>query len=205
MLKFKKVLLCLLVLTVSTCLLSCGNEQRQEILQNDSTKTPAPQHNATTQIPNTEARENNILGSYSTTILDTEKNRVNNIQIAANEIDGYTLNPDEVFSFNDVLGKRVTAKGYKKARIIKNGKPDWGTGGGICQVSSTLYNAVNESGLEVVERHSHTKDVHYVPMGQDATVVYGSSDFKFKNTKNYPVVIKISVVSNNVYASILKK
>lgn len=143
-----------------------------------------------------------LLGSYVTNILDREKNRVNNIKLASQAIDGYTLQPGEIFSFNGALGKRKPEKGYKKARIILNGKSGEGTGGGICQVSSTLFNAVQLAGLEVIERHPHDRDVHYVPRGQDATVVYGDKDFKFKNTKKYPVEIRTTVENNKVHISI---
>jgi len=161
--------------------------------------TPVPQ-----STPKPAAPEEDIIGSYQTTLLDTDSDRVKNIRLAIQKINGYTVQPDEIFSFNGVVGSREPEKGYKKARIILKGKKAEGTGGGICQLSSTLYNAVEEAGLDVVERHSHSKDVHYVPEGQDATVVYGSQDFKFKNTKDYPIKIRASVKNGNVYVSILK-
>lgn len=151
-----------------------------------------------------EEQQEIILGSYESTLLDTDKNRVKNIRLATKEISGYTVQPGEVFSFNGTVGKRVAEKGYKKAKIIVRKKRKEGIGGGICQVSSTLYNAVEQAGLEIVEKHSHSKDVHYVPKGRDATVVYGSLDFKFKNTKSYPVKIAASVGDGKVYVSILK-
>lgn len=130
-----------------------------------------------------------VLGSYQTTILDRDRDRVKNIRLAVNEINGYTMQPGDVFSFNEVVGKRKAQKGYRIAKILVNGKGKEAIGGGICQLSSTLYNAVEKSGLEVVERHPHSKDVYYVPLGQDATVNYGSLDFKFRNTKDYPIKI----------------
>lgn len=149
------------------------------------------------------------IGSYSTPLLDDSESRVNNIQIAAENINYYKIMPGEVFSFNEALGKRTQSKGYEKAPIIikteEGPKKGFGVGGGVCQLSSTLYNAVKEAGLEVTERHSHSKKVGYVPKGEDATVSYGSADFKFRNNKDYPIMIKISVSKGRVTAVILEK
>ena len=135
------------------------------------------------------------LGKFSTTILDQKVSRVNNIEIAAQCLNNIKVLQGEVFSFNETLGRRTKDKGYEKAPIIiktKNGaKKAYGIGGGICQISSTLYNAVKLAGMEIIERHPHSKKVGYVPLGDDASVSYGALDFKFRNNKEVPVMMKI--------------
>ncbi len=136
-----------------------------------------------------------LIGKSTTPLLDKSESRLNNIYIASEKIDKTVVNPGEEFSFNAVVGKRTKAKGYEEAPIIiktKNGPvKGYDIGGGICQISTTLYNAVEEAGLKVTERHEHSKDVGYVEKGEDATVSYGTADFKFVNTRKYPVVIRV--------------
>lgn len=136
-----------------------------------------------------------LIGNFSTRILDRRDSRMNNIQLASNSLDYCIINPGEEFSFNKALGKRTLAKGYEVAPIIKRteegSKKGYGVGGGICQLSSTLFNAVAEGGLEVTERHMHSKNVGYIEKGRDATVSYGSVDFRFRNTREYPVMLRI--------------
>lgn len=142
------------------------------------------------------------IGSFSTEILDDQKSRVSNIEVAGKYIDNEKIMPKEEFSFNGTLGKRTREKGYSKAPIIvktKDGpKKGYGVGGGICQISTTLYNAVLESGLNVTERHPHSKKVGYVKEGKDATVVYGGADLKFINNRTNPVIIKVYVEGEKV-------
>lgn len=136
-----------------------------------------------------------VIGSYTTPLLNKGESRVNNIQLASEKIDCIKLAPGDEFSFNRIVGKRTEAKGYEEAPIIirtKDGpKKDYGVGGGVCQVSTTIYNAVEECGLEILERHIHSKNVGYVPRGEDATVSYGSADLRFRNNRNYPVMIRV--------------
>lgn len=142
------------------------------------------------------------IGKCSTEILDTQKSRVSNIEVAGSYIDNTKIMPNEEFSFNGTLGRRTKEKGYKKAPIIiksKNGpKKGYGVGGGICQIASTLYGAALESGLKITERHPHSKKVPYVEDGKDATVVYGGADLKFINNLSNPVIIKVSVSEGKV-------
>lgn len=161
---------------------------------------PAPKKESPKKI----TEESRVLASFNTIILDSESNRVSNIRLAAQKINGYILKPGETFSFNEVVGKRNYENGYKKSRILVNGKGDEGVGGGICQLSSTLYNAAEKSGLEIIERHSHSGEVSYVPRGRDAAVSYGYKDLKFKNINSYPVKLSVSVKNGKVYASISK-
>jgi len=148
-----------------------------------------------------------VLASKSTHFSTSGTNNMNrgeNIRLAASKINGKILAPGEVFSFNDVVGKRTAEAGYKSANVYSGGKVIDDIGGGICQVSSTLYNAVLYSDLEVVQRRNHTFTVGYVPHGLDATVSYGSVDFKFKNSTNWPIKILAKVTdTNNVVFTII--
>ncbi|MGE4283183.1 MAG: VanW family protein [Clostridia bacterium] len=134
------------------------------------------------------------LSSYTTTYDVNQIERSNNVVLAAEKINGVVLGPGDVFSYNDVVGIRAEETGFQNAKIYENGRVVDGIGGGICQVSSTLYNAVLYSDLDVLNRVNHSMTVVYVPMGQDATVVYGLIDFKFKNNTSWP--IRISSVIN---------
>jgi vancomycin resistance protein YoaR len=145
-----------------------------------------------------------IVASFSTKIIDYDENRIHNIMLAAKQIDGHILAPGETFSFNGVVGKRDHAKGYKEATVLVKGERDADIGGGVCQLSSTIYNAAVRSGLQIIERHTHSGEVHYVPRGRDAAVSYGYMDLQFKNTKSYPIKFRISVEDGRVSVSILK-
>lgn len=117
------------------------------------------------------------------------KNRTTNLQIATKTINGVILRPGDVFSFNETIGKTTWAKGYRPAKIFVRGREEQGMGGGICQVSSTLYNAADFGGMEITERHPHSKKVGYVKEGRDAATSYGGVDLKFKNVLPHPVKI----------------
>ncbi len=125
-------------------------------------------------------------------------NRGINISIAASKINGKILAPGEVFSFNEVVGPRTVQNGYKTAAEYVNGKIVDGIGGGVCQVSSTLYNAVLFADLETVYRQNHMFSVSYLPLGRDAAVSYNDLDFKFKNNTNWPIKIESSVKNNTI-------
>lgn len=134
----------------------------------------------------------NLLGRYSTNYVNNAA-RTTNLRLASNKIDGYVVMPGETFSYNKTVGKRTIAAGFKSAAIYENGEVTDGVGGGICQISSTLYNAIVAADLEIMERHNHTFVSTYVPAGQDATVAWGSLDFKFRNNRDYPIKISSSV------------
>ena len=138
-----------------------------------------------------------LLASYSTKYAASNKNRTTNLRLAAGKIDGTVLLPGETFSYNNVVGERTISAGYKDAAIYQNGQVVDGLGGGICQISTTLFNAVLFSNLEIVELHNHQFVPSYATAGRDATVVYGVKDFKFKNSRNYAIKINCSV-SNGV-------
>lgn len=138
----------------------------------------------------------NLLGSWSTEYVNNP-DRTTNLRLAANKIDGTVVMPGEIFSYNKVVGKRTTAAGYKNAAIYQDGEVVDGLGGGICQISTTLYNAAIDAGMLIEERRNHMFVPSYADAGKDATVVWGSTDFKFENRRSYPIKIDASV-SNGV-------
>ncbi len=130
-----------------------------------------------------------LLSSYTTRYDAGNTNRSTNLATACRKINNYVLQPGEVFSYNKTLGKRTVQNGFREAHIFTSSGVEDGMGGGICQISSTLYNSVILANLGIEERHNHMYDPEYVDQGRDATVSYGSLDFKFKNTRKYPIKI----------------
>lgn len=137
----------------------------------------------------------NLLAKFTTRYDETAENRATNIRLSSEKINGTILMPDETFSYNKVVGERTIKAGYKEAGVYMGGKVVNGIGGGICQVSTTLYNAVLLANLDITSRRNHYFITSYVSPSRDATVSYGSIDFQFKNTRNYPV--KIECISRN--------
>ena len=158
--------------------------------------------------PHITAREikqiDNILDSYITIITGGEGRR-KNIKVAAKLINNNLVVEGEVFSFNRVVGPRTKKRGFAEAPELVNGQLTSGVGGGICQVSSTLYNAVDPDKLEIVERHSHSQEVSYVPEGDDATVTWDYLDFKFRNNFSHPIIIKAQVYGRRLKIAVLGK
>lgn len=148
--------------------------------------------NVTTNMIGSEAFPD-LLSSFSTKYSVGATARTTNLKLAASKINGTVLMPGETFSYNKVVGARTIAAGYKEAPIYVSGEVVDGLGGGICQITSTLYNAVVYANLDIVERTNHQFVPSYVTASRDATVVYGSLDFKFKNNRNYPIKINCSV------------
>ena len=146
----------------------------------------------TTNMIGTEAFPD-LLSTYSTKYSTRDRDRTTNLQLAASKINGTVLMPGETFSYNQVVGERTISAGYKEAPIYVSGEVVDGLGGGICQITSTLYNAVLYANLEIVERSNHQFVPSYVTASRDATVVYGSIDFKFKNNRDYPIKLVCSV------------
>lgn len=145
---------------------------------------------------------NRILAQYTTEFYP-EENRSHNIRISAEAISGCYIKPGDMFSYNQATGSRSKEKGYKEAPVIVNGKLEPGTGGGVCQVSTTLFNAVMLAGLEVTSRSSHFSPVSYVPEGRDATVAEGIIDFCFRNDLKHGVYIYAVYVPGAVTIYIL--
>lgn len=150
--------------------------------------------NITTNMIGTEAFPD-LLSTFSTYYAASNRNRSTNLMLAANKINGTVLMPGETFSYNKVVGARTISAGYKEAPIYVEGRVEDGLGGGICQVTSTLYNAVVYANLEITQRTNHQFVPSYVTASRDATVVYGSIDFQFKNNRNYPIKLVCSVAN----------
>ncbi len=147
-----------------------------------------------------------LLAQFSTRIYSTDSARQNNLEITSKKLNGTVVKPNDTFSFTKTIGPSTAAKGYEEADIYdSNGNKIKGYGGGNCQVSSTLYNAVQKvSSLKVVERHEHSNTVPYVKEGHDAAVAYGSVDFKFKNTNNFSIKILVETSKKYVVVKLMK-
>lgn len=128
--------------------------------------------------------------TYSTNYSKSSEERKNNISLAVSKLNGVCVQPGEEFSFNGIVGERTPENGYKEANVIQDGMFVKGAGGGVCQVSTTLYNALIRAGVNVSEVHKHSLAVSYVPLAFDAMVSWGSSDLKFINDTNLPIFIK---------------
>ena len=159
--------------------------------------------------PDTTIKDLNInmfqdtLAIFTTKYNITNTDRANNLELAAEKIDGKIIYPNGIFSYNQTVGARTIEKGYSEAKIYSNGQVVDGIGGGICQVSSTLYDTALMANLQIVERHNHQFVTSYLPAGKDATVSYGSKDLKFKNTRSYPIKIETKVENGIVTCKIL--
>ena len=143
-----------------------------------------------------------LIATYTSKYDISDKNRVTNLEIAANRCNNTVLYPGDEFSYNKALGHRTTANGYKMGNSFAGGKVVQTIGGGICQVSSTLYNAVLRAGLTITDRTAHGMYVQYVPQSTDATVVDNAIDFKFRNDRKYPVKIVTTCENGVMTASI---
>jgi vancomycin resistance protein YoaR len=141
--------------------------------------------------------------SYQTPLKGREANTRFNVELATKGIDGTLLEPGEVFSFKDVVGHANKANGYKESTVYVNGELAKDYGGGICQVSSTLYNAVLLADLGIVERVNHSRTVGYVPIGLDATVADYGPDFKFKNTLDTPIYVQAYLTGDAMVVNLL--
>ncbi len=143
-----------------------------------------------------------VLGSVSTNHTG-DSNRNTNLKLACKALNGVLIRPGETFSYNATLGERTTAKGYKPAGAYAGGKNVETVGGGICQVSSTLYYACLKADLEIVERTCHGFTVSYMPYGMDATVSWGTLDYKFRNNTEYPIRIEAWVSGGQVHVKLI--
>lgn len=144
-----------------------------------------------------------IVASFSTQFSLDNPNRVENIKLAAAALDGTILKPGEEFSFNAWVGPRVAELGYKEAQVLlAGGEITEDIGGGVCQVSTTLYNTALLSGLEIVERHPHSRPVSYVPAGRDAAVAFDYLDFRFINSQSNYILITAEVMGDRLLCKV---
>ncbi len=145
------------------------------------------------------------IAKFSTKVYSKDSKRQNNITITCKAISTKEIASGETFSFCNTVGKATTSKGYQEADIYVDGKKEKGLGGGNCQVSTTLYNAVLKvPELEIIERHQHSGKVPYIQAGKDAAVAYGAYDFKFKNNTGSTIKIIMENSANNITAKIIK-
>ena len=150
-------------------------------------------------------RENmfrDLLAEKATSLSGSSSARINNITLAAEAMNGTVLLPGEEFNYNECLGERTSAKGYQAAGAYSGGKHVSAIGGGICQGSSTLYYCALKANLEITERWEHYFSVSYLPLGMDATVSWGWPDFKFVNSRDWPIRIDSWVADGQLYVQI---
>ena len=147
-------------------------------------------------------RYDTLLGEFATNYNQGNYGRSYNIALAASSFNGKILYPSERFSFNGVVGSRSAARGYMNASVLVDGDYVDGIGGGVCQVSSTLFNAALMSNMKIIERHAHSLPAAYVAKGRDATVYYGSLDFVFENSLSSPVQIRASAENGVLYIAV---
>jgi len=142
-----------------------------------------------------------LWGGFSTSLGNRSPEQCGNAGRAALDLTGRIISPGAVFSFNDNVGARDTMKGYRPAPMINDrGELSDIPGGGICQVATTIYNAALEAGLEIVERHPHSRSVSYVPPGRDATILTWRKDLKVRNPHSYPLMLRVEVTGNRLTA-----
>ncbi|MDD2511104.1 MAG: VanW family protein [Syntrophomonas sp.] len=141
-------------------------------------------------------------GYYETWFRGTYQ-RYNNISLACSGVNNSVLWPGQDFSFNETVGPRTPERGYMPAPVFLMGASELDYGGGVCQVSTTVFNAAEKAGLKIIERHLHTRAVHYVPEGKDAAVSYGDLDLKFSNSTDNPLIIKAGIIRGKVWVNIM--
>ena len=176
-------------------------EESIRTLSKDSIQIPISYSNPRITSEELEA-VHEVIGEFSTTFDSKVTGRSTNISIASTSINGVLLMPNESFSFNKKTGPRGIAEGYQEAPVIVNGQLVPGVGGGICQVSTTLYNAIVRANLEVVKRQNHSLPVAYVPLGHDASVFYGYLDLEFINNKPYPIYLESYSSGSKVFVKL---
>lgn len=181
------------------------NECKSNEFSQNTEKTETPQNTFPQQQAQTPQYTETQIATFSTKIYSQDSARQNNIKITCNTLNGTTVKSGETFSFCSTVGQASSAKGYQEADIYdNNGNKKKGLGGGNCQVSSTLYNAVlSVSNLVITERHAHSKSVPYVSKGKDAAVAYGSYDFKFRNNLGNDIKINCSTNGKSVTTTLI--
>lgn len=226
--KFLKNRFILLIITIFSIFIFSGCEMQEnnsetnsievnrtnlEISNNSISQSTVNSENSTnseisnkTDTTSSTSNTNKVISKYSTKIYSKDKNRQNNLEITASALNGTVVKPNETFSFTQTIGPASKSKGYEKADIFdSNGNKIKGYGGGNCQISSTLYNAVLKApSLKVVERHEHSNKVPYVAENKDAAVAYGSVDFKFKNENDYSIKILVQASKSYVVVTLVK-
>jgi vancomycin resistance protein YoaR len=153
---------------------------------------------AETPVPPAEIDFPVVLGTYSTTLIGSLPARTQNIRLAASALDGTVLEPAQVLSFNRRVGERTLTRGYQPAPVILHEARDVQVGGGVCQLASTLFDAALVAGLRATERHRHSYPIDYIPLAQDATIVWGAKDLKILNCLDQRVRFRADVVGTTL-------
>lgn len=178
---------------------SDNNYNATRITSNDTNTNNTMVENTITNDTKIQEKKYSKISSFTTKIYTKDSERQNNLSVACSALNGTVVKPGDTFSFTNTIGKATSSKGYEKADVFVDGEVEHALGGGICQVSTTLYNAVNlVSKLKVTERHSHSNDVPYIEKGKDAAVAYGSYDFKFVNNREHNIKIEAKNTKNTV-------
>lgn len=208
-----------------------NNESNDDNIQNQYIKNEENDQNKVTESNNSNSEtENNIniseekineieneknkvttppkeeqIATYTTTLYDKEKTRIENINLAISKLNGVIVENGSEFSFNNTIGPMDESNGFKKATgFDSKGRKIKISGGGLCQISSTLYNSALIAGFEITERHPHSRRVYYVPKDKDATIFYGSLDLKFINNSGSKVRIDASATESTVTINLVK-
>lgn len=177
------------------------SEQANDNTNNKPATAVAKEEKETTPQTPTEVQ----IATYTTTLYDKEQTRIDNINLAISKLNGVIIENGAEFSFNNTIGPMNEGNGFKKATgFDSNGKKIKISGGGICQISSTLYNCALIAGFNITERHPHSKRVYYVPKDKDATILYGSLDLKFVNNSGSKVRINASATKSTVTITLVK-
>lgn len=156
-------------------------------------------------LSNTSNSSRELLASYSSKVYTKTEDRQKNLRIVCEKLSGTTLAPNQEFSYNTTCGPYNKENGFGKATVfLGDGTEKEDYGGGVCQLSSTLYNAVKDLNVEITERHNHSKKVYYVPDGEDATVSYGNLDFKFKNLNDFSLYFEATSNAEHVNVYVYK-
>lgn len=208
--KSKNIIAVLLVLTIIICTVTgctAGGDKEEETSETTTETTTKP---TTTEDLETTFKENDTmkvypglskdsegdypyeLATYTSYYRSSDETRTANLKAAVSKLNNIKIPDDAVFSFNQTVGKRTITAGYETAKVINGGEFVDGLGGGVCQVSSTLFECVLRANVEIVYRTNHSLEIGYVPLGGDATVQWNSKDFKFKNTLGCDVKIKMT-------------
>ncbi len=146
----------------------------------------------------------NILGTYTTEFGEWDRPRTENIKLSAKALDYTIIKSGQTFSFNSIVGDRTAERGYQESTVFVYDQKVKGIGGGVCQVSTTLYNAAVYSKMEIVERHTHKRQIYYAPADKDATVDYPKLDLKFKNNYNFDILVRAYTYQNRLTVELVK-
>lgn len=200
------------ILIVGMVIVAFSKYNQNTEINYTATKTSTESNiNSDSANPKTEERvdeqpKEKEISEFSTKLPKDTKARFSNIELACDTLNGTTIKAGETFSLWKILGCPTREKGYQKAKTFTSGgKVTKSYGGGICQISTTIYNAVKEAeGLEVIERHEHSRDVVYIKDGKDAAVSYKTADFKFKNTFDYNIRLDAKVEDNKVKITLVR-